>query len=630
MARLAATLRAVRPLFAMLALACRASGPVSLPDAARTTGVALTAIPASPEQLVIRPNSSGRIRFEVRDEDSQQPIPDYPVAFAIVAESGDTAGARLGTAHSLTDANGATVVEIMVGALASTDRPATFRVQATCPGAPPASAEVMVTTNTYYVEILPVPANDLLGATTIAKTFLYFFDNSACSDIDLRHVDSSADQARFQPSESDGNVPVVFAGVAPSGVHAVVGLGQDGAGVVRIGGCVDVPGTALPDDVTIRALLFMDHLFPALSGTYRVSSDFQLDSTQSAVKTIRTVWQQWARCPLDPARLWLDCTIAAMGPTSTGKRCVPVAGAVGDLGDRLLARRGTVVAPLAGTLAGAADTPCHADTDGDGNPSLDYAVDALFTSRRGQLQAANLGALPDEIAALSRGVHIDSQMKISQAADPNSYWIEHQLLALTFPYAVPVVAFDARTLGLPTTTASGILATFRADEIRLPSPHGFTLRLGTISRYAFEASSLRGRNVKDTAGLVKAIVALAQGNDPADPLTGCDALDAVICDSEAQPRGCAIEACRLGLDALAEELAGAFASLDGDGLDFWLAGSAPVIDLDADGLADRLGMASDAGGVAPGPGLWSAQVAARSGNYAVYGYWTAARPTLAP
>jgi hypothetical protein len=584
--------------------------------------------------LVIRPGSSGRIRFDARDE-SNQPLADYPVEFRIVGDGGDTAGAQLSTAYSLTGSGGSVVVEVMVGALSSNDRPAAFSVEATCPGAPAAQAYILVTTNVYYVEILPMPADGLLGLASVVNTQLYFYDNSACANLDIYALGASYDagesipQARNPPPQPVSlNSSYVFQGVAASGVHAVVGLGLDSARVVQIGGCVDVPGTALLESEIIRATLLMDHLFPAPSGTYQVSSDFRLNPAPSALTTIRSAWQQWTRCPLDPARLWIDCTIAALGPGPN--TCVPVAGQSGTLGDLLLASRGTVVAPSAATLAGPSDTPCHGAIDNSGNPSLESSVDALFGNARDALTAANLGAFPSDLAALLDDVRLDSQMTISEANDPNSYWIEHSLVTVTFPNAlVPVTlvpaSFQMPQLGLPVTTASGILATFKAGQLTVPK-HGFTLRLGTDARYAFEASSLKSRNAGDSKGLVDMIFGLAQGSDQGTALTGCDALDAIACGQIKRARGCLADACQAGLVALAENLAAVFANLDGQDLDFWLlSGSAPVIDLNANGRADALGMAGAAGGVVAGPGLWSAEIATRAGNYVTYGYWSATR-----
>jgi hypothetical protein len=483
-----------------------------------------------------------------------------------------------------------------------------------------------------------VPAEDLLGSRTILTIRLYFYDNFACADLDIHHMDKSAAQARAScevgrnssaPCEVGTNSTAIFPGVAASGVHAVVGLGLDSAGVKRIAGCVDVPGAALLDSETIRATLVLDHLFPTLSGTYQVLSDFQLYPAPLALTTVPLAWQQWERCPFDPARLWIDCSIAALSTAAEGSDCVPVAGAVGTLGDLLLASRGTVVAPLLAKLPSASDTPCHGATDSDGNPSLEYSVDALFAGARSALSGANLGAFPTELAALLDDIRIDSQMTIAQADDPNSYWVEHDLIGVTFPDALSPITFRVPRLGLPVVTASGILTTLKADQLSIPD-HGFTLRLGTSARYAFEATSLKSRNAADSAGLVKAIFGLAQWGDQGTALTGCAAMDAVACDQIRQPRGCLLAACQAGLTTLARNLALVFDNLEGDGLDFWLSGSTPVIDLDADGQADALGMTGSVGGVVPGPGLWSAKSEARAGSYVTYGSWLAARVTSPP
>jgi hypothetical protein len=610
----------------MAVAGCRADAPLPLPDAARETGLVLRARPIS---LLIRPGSSGRIRFGVADV-TGLPVADYPVDFAIASESSgeDTAGARLSTQHTLTDASGDAVVEVIVGTLASNDRPAVFAVQATCPGSTGAQAEITVTTNAYFVEILPLPADDLIGSASVVDARLYFYDNSACAALDLNDIGGSTSRARA-PHVVRVNSSFVFSGVAASGVHAVVGLGMDSAQVVHVGGCVDVPGSALHEAETIRAILLMDHLFPVPSGTYDVASDFQLNPAPPALTTIRSVWQQWARCPLDPARLWIDCTIAAMGDAagSNGTVCVPAPGTVGLLGNMLLASRGTVVAPLAATLAKPSDTPCHGATDSTGSPSLEYSVDALFSAARGPLSGANLGAFPTELAALLDDIRIDSQMTISQASDANSYWVDHDLLAVSFPDALLPVSFKAQALGLPVTAARGILATLKADQLSIEG-HSFTIRLGTSARYAFEASSLKSRNAEDSTALVKAVFGHAQWSDQGTVLTGCAALDASVCDQNSQQRGCLLDACKAGLTALAGALASVFDSLDGEGLDLRLSGSAPVIDLDTDGRADALGVPGNAGNVVAGPGLWSGEIDARGGGYLTYGTWSASRATV--
>ena len=50
-----------------------------------------------------------------------------------------------------------------------------------------------------------------------------------------------------------------------------------------------------------------------------------------------------------------------------------------------------------------------------------------------------------------------------------------------------------------------MLASFKGSQISIPS-HGFGLRLGTTTRYAFEASSLKRRGARDSDNLVNLVL----------------------------------------------------------------------------------------------------------------------------
>jgi hypothetical protein len=593
-----------------------------LPDAARASGLTVS---AAPDALVIRPGSSGRIRFVVRDERGLA-VPNYPLDFAVVeADSGDgTVDAQLSTERGLTDGTGSASLEIIVGNLSSDNRPAAFSVKATCPGSTEgAQADILVTTNAYSVEILPLPSDGLLGANSVVTTRLLFFDDATCGELDLTNLNAAPTRPR-SPHTVAANATFVFSGVAASGSHAVVGFGLDSNTFVQIGGCIDIPGAALLESETIRATLIMDRLFPVPVGTFQAKSDFTLQPPPSELATIQSAWQQWTRCPLDPAQLWLDCTLDALAtdPTTDPLDCVPVSGAEGPLGDLVSHRRGTVVAPTAGTTSGATDTPCLGQNNSSGGKSLESTVADLFATASAQLQEARLGAFPDEIATLLAGIHIDSQMTITTGSDVNIYLVKHDLLDVSFPAALAPITFKTPTLGLPVASVSGILATLKAGQLLVPN-HGFTLRLGTTARYAFEATSFKSRGVHDSQSLVSSVFGLAQVLDGGTVLSGCAALDAAVCDQLGQGRNCLVDACQRGLGALASKLSGAFDSLDGKSLDFFLSGSTPVVDLDGDGRADALGLGGRTGSVSAGLGLWLATVDAKGGGYVVNGSWTA-------
>lgn len=611
---------------AWVAPGCRDSKPLPLPDALRTSGVVLSATPGS---LVIRPSSSGRLRFGVVDSTGLA-LADYPIAFSIVDDNGEP-GATLSSDRCATDDDGNASLEIIVGALPVGNQPTAFSVRATSPGAEDVLADVLVTTNAYSVEILPVPADDLLGSTQIANTRLYFYDDLGCANVDIYRISATSAWART-PHVVALNSPYVFSGVAASGSHAVVGLGLDASNQVQIGGCLDIPGSALLDSETIRATLYMDHLFPNAAGTYAAASDFNLSPAPSALAAIQSAWQQWTRCPYDPARLWIDCTIDALvtDDQTDPNDCVPVTGSEGTLGALLLARRGTAVGALSGTLAGSYDTQCRGATDSSGNSSLEYLVDGLFSVNRATLTSAKLGTLPTEASALLSTLHVDSVLTLTATNNANQYDIDHDLVDVTFPNGVSSVSLKIANLALPVTSVTNLVGAVKAGALSIPS-HAITLRLGTTARYAYEKASLAPRSAENSAALARAITGLAQMTDQHNrQLTGCDALDALLCDQAKQPRGCLSAACQSGLSALASRLEGAFARLDGSGLDFQLAGSAPVVDLDGNGQAEALGMAGSTGTATAAPGLWSATFQTQSTSYATYGSWTASLKTSTP
>ena len=263
-----------------------------------------------------------------------------------------------------------------------------------------------------------------------------------------------------------------------------------------------------------------------------------------------------------------------------------------------------------------------AESQGDGNASLESIVDSLFASTRDPLTNTRLDALPEEIALLLSAIRLDSRITIAPGNDINSYRVTHNLMSLTFPNAVTPVTFEIPTLGLPVSSVSGILATLKAGQLAIPS-HGFTLRLGTTARYAFETSSLKSRGTENTTELITQVFALAHKSVANDELSGCAAMDAVLCDRIQRAQGCLLAACQDGLDALAGKLENTFDRLNGAGLDFHLlSGSTPVVDFDGDGLVDALGLGASVNGPAA-PALWSAAIDAQGSSYVVYGSWTA-------
>jgi hypothetical protein len=113
------------------------------------------------------------------------------------------------------------------------------------------------------------------------------------------------------------------------------------------------------------------------------------------------------------------------------------------------------------------------------------------------------------------------------------------------------------------------------------------LRLGQIARVGFGAVALEPRGISGDAGrLITALATLARSED--GTVSGCAAFDRALCDAVGRTPGCLATACPAGLSTLAAILDSSFDAADGTGLDFYLAGSAPLIG-QGDGSAGRLG-----------------------------------------
>jgi hypothetical protein len=253
-----------------------------------------------------------------------------------------------------------------------------------------------------------------------------------------------------------------------------------------------------------------------------------------------------------------------------------------------------------------------------GRPSHDALATELFPAPRSPLLEA-LPSLGAEATQLLEALELRSTLTIAPSSTRDQYLLDHRLVSATFPGAARPASIDLVTLGAPALVARFVPAIARQTDLEVGT-HGFTLRLGSAARLAFGTSSLVTRGgPRDVGAFVAALFTLASRNDGGTILTGCPALDALLCADLGEPRGCLLAACSDGLAALRKRLDAGFEAMDGDDLDFVLGGTAPVVDADGDGQADVLG---GLGGV---PGLWPGELRGRAGPNLLTGTWAAIR-----
>jgi hypothetical protein len=568
---------------ALLASGCAGQSPPPNPQPGNFR------LAAAAETVQLSPGEAGTVSFVLTD--GVAPVGGETVGFAIVGGAGAGAqGATLAAASSVTDASGIATVGVRAGLATA------FQIQATIAAASSEVAVIVETGMVGSVLVAPFFAPSSAAAKTTTGLAVLFFDEMSCSEIDLARP---SNPARGVTSLAVGGT-ALYEFVNTGEMSAVIGQalslhGTDKTVVAQ--GCVDIPGSSLLADSTVEVALPLTDATPDPVGTFAVTSTLSFQPPLAAATALRAPWTDLCDCPLDPAQLWLDCTIDALSGSTAADPldCVPstAAGGEGVLGDALGARRGVVLVDPTGAATG-----CRSARDAGGAESLDAIALGLFGSPTPPALLA-LPSIAAEAGALLDAVTLQSVLTIAPSSVAGGYLVTHTLTSAVFgaPNGPGVVGLAQ--LGLPILTA---YATATAnDGLLVIGNQGFTLRLGAAARSAFGPLSLVPRGLPGNArNLVPALFSLAH---PARGMTvGCAALDDTLCPAVGETTGCLLAACSAGLQALAAKLDGAFDGADGVGLDLYLSGSTPLFETHGDGLASVLGSS----GIDPAQvGAWS-------------------------
>jgi hypothetical protein len=562
-------------------------------------------IQALPEAVAIMPNASRQIVFVLLDG-QDQPVPERVLQFTIV-DPARARGATLSLDRGVTNQAGEVTLQVIAGEATA------FILRASGPRAPDAEVVVIVDPATHgTVEVIPeflaAPGEEI----AITSVRLFFVTRASCAEVSREMPENVLFPVRIVAP----GTPALYPTVSTEDQHAVVGHGLDASGAVRADACVDLPGRAVLTHETVRLLLPLRAIRPSVAGVYRAISLFQIPESSPAVAAIREAWTELSACPFDPARIWLDCTVDALHDTDADDPldCQPSAADDRAFDGRLAARRGL---PLSD--AGAAR--CRGPQDGAGRVALEVELERLFGMPQPPL-VADLPKITREATDLLRTFRLHSTLEVTHTIGIDRYQIDHRLDALEFTIRGAPVTVSLFDLGLPARLARFVSGRARGADLELAS-HGFTLRLGTAARTAFERGSLGGRGIPPAvAPFVTAIFSSVSFPVQGRPSHGCYALSDLVCPLIGGAEGCLLNACTMGLSALARKLERAFALLDGEDLDLLLEGSAPIVDRDGDRRADALGWLVPNSSL---PGFWSGELRTPAATLRLPGIWTADR-----
>ena len=518
-------------------------------------------------------------------------------------------GAMLAAATAVTDASGAATVGISVDpgvALASV-----FSIQATAASGRADVTVIVADPSSGSVVVAPFFPNPDTPKRATGGIILRFLDGQRCAEVDPYLPPDAQGGGRPKVDKVTGET-ATFEYVTTTRPAAALGRANDEHGELIALGCIDLPeGTVQPDGVVAVALPLRDAV-PSPVGRFGVISKIAFRPPPPAAASIAGPWRDLSDCPLDPAQLLLDCIIDALSPETAADPldCSPnlALGGEGPLGDALMARRGLLIANAAGAV-----TSCRAGQDRLGGPSLDAIALGLFGTPTPPL-LVTMPAIAVDAAHILDSVELGSTLDVQATGRPDEFIVTHRLDSATFGPLMPSaprVTVALAPLALPALTATTTATT--RDGLLIVDDHGFSLRLGRVALVGFNAAALATRlpaqATADTDGLITEVVKLAHAKDAdGSDVTGCAAFNALLCPIAGGDQTCLSAACSDGLGALIARLRGGFNAANGSGLDFYLAGSAPVLNTQGGASAHQLGMDGTA------PARWSVDLQTAAGR----------------
>jgi hypothetical protein len=586
-------LRVVPPVLALFATlaGCAGSGHGPVPNGS------LALVPTT-DTTHLSPGQTGTLSFTLTS--GGLPLPGQAVAYTITNPT-DAQGATLDAARAVTDALGTSFISVRAGLETE------FLVHATVGSATADALVVVAAGDTGNLEVAPFFAPAGQASKRAATIEILLLPRTACRDIVGRPLPDE-DLVRAPYSLPGTGGVAIFRVINRSDVSAILGRAFDAHGAIVAAGCMDVSGYSLLPDNVVRVALRLDDAVPDPIGTFNITSWLSFSPPLTAASVVAAPWRDLADCPLDPAQLWLDCTIDALSPSSPADPldCVPATapGGEGALGDALLARRGVPILDRAGN-----DSGCRGATDTGGAASLDAVLMGMYGSPLPSALAV-LPAIADDAAHILDGLTLKSSLELTSRGAPSTFLATHTLVTALLGPGEDQVPIELQALGLPLLTAHTTAAI--ADGLLVIDSHAFTLHLGSVARTALSKLALERRGLPgDATGLVTLLALLARSNDGATG--GCAAMDATLCAAVGSPAGCLMAACSAGLSALAGRLDGAFSAADGAGVDLVLEGSAPPLDVHSMGVAARLGSTTSP----PQQAAWSVELRTSLGRRSI-------------
>jgi len=545
----------VRSAAAAALLAASCGGGSGGPDAGTAAPPRLEVLTPPGDQIGVAPGTGVTLRVRLTTA-AGEPISGAPVSFALLGgnTAGGTGGATLSAATVATDVDGIASDDLTTGPVR-----VDFQVAADAPDAPRALFYVSVSAEGFAdARVTPTYTGDRPAADLARVELRAYRGDVACEGLDPDNLPAPTLAPRTLGGFGEtATWPGLPAGegftVAAEAIHATsdravafgctrVGGSQVGVGPLTVTlGVSDRPLDLLPD----RLVSMIDvSVLPAL---------------EQAAGTDRP-WRILS-CPDGGGQLVLDWIVDALA-------------ADGSLDGQAQGLTGAAAAIDAKRGALGTDG-CRAATLSGGGASLDALLEASLAQ----------GPFPsgkDRADLETSRLALFSSLIVNSGLAPAGPGRFHHTLQDAQPGGLLVEPLGASARPVVDAEAPW---TAEHGDLTLTS-HGFTARLGSVFGDDFRSVDLAWAGLDGQADtLGQALVGSARASGS---LTGCAAVDAVVCAPAGLAAGCVSAACPAAAGGLDGAMTAWWRDLDGTGLDLHLVGHATAADADGDLLVDPI------------------------------------------
>jgi hypothetical protein len=528
----------------------------------------------TPPGRTIRLEPMAQETLAVRYLDPQGiPVRDAQISFTL---EGETGGATLAGFHALTDPSGTAEMGITAGA-----ESIIFTVEVTAANALPVQFEVAVSVTGFVnIEVLSV-YDGTRSATSFDQITAGLYYGDLCSDLNPVGQ-NQPDRARVTP---DGFGTILTFENLPADLDYAIALGAtDSEGNQLAWGCADVASLQLLPGATVQLGLTASDLAPDATGPFGASTTVELTAPQAETLTETLApLTSLGTCPFDPVDRLLDCIVDAVS-TDGAADCVV------EATDEFATHMQTV--------RGQRDAyHCRTSQSPGSNTSLE-AIVWEATDATGLGHYAALAELAAVEPTLMQTLELHSRLTLVAAPEESRYFLWHALDRLALPQFAPDVWIELSQLGGLVLEVSSLEAdyTFGSPTLLSVPSHTMTLHPRWAALAAAHAQYLAPAGLPSTGlppdleSLIETVLQSVHYPDSSAPLSGCEAVDAHLCDAVSGQVPCPQDACMQGV-ALLADLADAHWSEIPPATqpDVTFTADIPLTDGDGDLTVDRLG-----------------------------------------